>query len=113
MPVQMPYCYGIISVGTDTQAVLAEKARHQTAFASKECSGTRGPLGCVNAGNRCGNAAAASSQSRRSPCTHAVARGCNGCLRFDVRLHHVQDAACMHMHDAMVPTQCLSNCEKI
>lgn len=76
--------------------MLAERARHHTAFASNECSGTRGPLGCVNAGKRLGNAAAASSQSRRSPCTHAVAQ-------FDVRLHHVQDAACMHMHNAMTP----------
>lgn len=47
--------------------MLAERACHHTAFASNECSGTRGPLGCVNAGKRLGNAAAASSQSRRSP----------------------------------------------
>lgn len=89
--------------------MLADRARHHTAFASKECSGTKGPLGCVNAGKRFGNAAAASSQSRCPPCTHAVERGCNGCLCFQFRLYHAQDAACLHMHSAMIsfadPTQ--------
>ncbi len=77
--------------------MLAERACHQTAFASKESSGTRGPLGCVNAGKRLGNAAAASSQSRRSPCTHAVTRSCNGCLRFQCQIARFS----MHAH-----TQC-------
>ena len=88
-------------------STLAERAHHQTAFASKECSGNRGPRGCVNAGKRLGNAAAASSQSRRSPCTHT--HTCthkelqrtsplftSGCMMYQV-------AECMHMHDVMTP----------
>lgn len=81
-------------------STLAERAHHQTAFASKECSGNRGPRGCVNAGKRLGNAAAASSQSRRSPCTHTHMHSQGAATdvsAFHIRLHDVSSCR-MHAY---------------